>query len=39
MDELSNYPYEEIRGAMFKLNQRGFLLGKIPLNVEIQTEI
>ena len=30
---------EEIRDAMFKLNQRGLLLGKIPLNVEIQTEI
>lgn len=26
MDELSNYSYEEIRDAMFKLNQRGFLL-------------
>lgn len=25
-DELSNYSYEEIRDAMFKLNQRGFLL-------------
>lgn len=26
MNELSNYSYEEIRDAMFKLNQRGFLL-------------
>ena len=26
IDELSNYSYEEIRDAMFKLNQRGFLL-------------
>lgn len=26
MDELSNYTYEKIRDAMFKLNQRGFLL-------------